>query len=220
MTKKMLPRVIRPSGADTTAAYHAPHTTEPDTTAPTHLADSHESSDSKVEATDPVRQRNVVEVAPTAEAFSAFVSGVLDPPVPLSADTDMAKRRSWAGAIVERYGTYSAVGGAVPLPIVNLATTTTIIVRMVRKLSELYGVPFERDRARAIVTALMGGAMHSGLATVATSGLLYVVPAGNLLGVALSSIAAAALTRGVGRVFVEHFESGATLREFPAVEGR
>ena len=217
--KKKLPRAIRPPTAEMSGADHARDAIEPDTTAPAHPADSHDPSDSKFEATDPVLDRNVVEVAPTAETFSAFVSGALDPPAPSSAETDVA-RRSWASAIVERYATYSAVGGAVPLPIVNLATTTTIIVRMVRKLSELYNVPFERDRARAIVTGLMGGAMHTGLAAVATSGLLYALPAGNLLGLVLSSIVAAALTRGIGRVFVEHFESGATLQEFPAIEGR
>ena len=33
----------------------------------------------------------------------------------------------------------------IPLPILNIAGITAIVVRMVRKLSKLYGVPFERS---------------------------------------------------------------------------
>jgi hypothetical protein len=37
---------------------------------------------------------------------------------------------------------------------------------------------------------------------------------------AVSSIAGAACTRAIGRVFAEHFESGAALTDFPTIEGR
>jgi uncharacterized protein (DUF697 family) len=86
----------------------------------------------------------------------------------------------------------------------------------VRMLSDLYGVPFERDRARAIVIGLMGGAMPTGLGAVTTSTLVYVVPGSGLIGLAVSSIAAAACTRSIGRIFVDHFEGGAMLQDLPA----
>lgn len=73
--------------------------------------------------------------------------------------------------------------------------------------------PFERDRARAIVVGLVGGAMPSGLASVASSTLVYIVPASAVIGLAVSSMAAAACTRAIGRIFVDHFESGATLQD-------
>jgi uncharacterized protein (DUF697 family) len=82
-------------------------------------------------------------------------------------------------------------------------------VRMVKLLSALYGVPFEHDRARTLVIGLMGGTMPTGLGAVTTSTLMYVLPGSALLGLAVSSVAAAACTRGIGRVFVEHFETGA-----------
>jgi hypothetical protein len=55
--------------------------------------------------------------------------------------------------------------------------------------------------------------MPTGLAAVTTSTLFYIIPGSALIGLAVSSIAGAACTRGVGRVFVEHFESGATLQD-------
>ena len=115
---------------------------------------------------------------------------------------------------MDRHATYSAFGGVVPLPIASVAGITTIIIRMVKILSNLYGVPFERDRARAIVAGLVGGATPAGFAVVTTSTLFYVVPAGALLGTVVSTISAIACTRSIGRVFIEHFESGATLNDF------
>ena len=83
-----------------------------------------------------------------------------------------------------------------------------------------YGVPFQRARARTIVIGLMGGAAPSGLGTVTASTLSNFVPGGLFIGLAVSSVAATACTRSIGRIFVEHFENGATLADFPAVEKR
>jgi uncharacterized protein (DUF697 family) len=126
----------------------------------------------------------------------------------------LRRRRLRATTIVERYANFSAVGGFIPIPIANVVAVTAVIVRMVRNLSDLYGVPFEHDRARTIVIGLMGGLVPTGFAAVTASTLVYVVPASNLLGLAVSSITAAACTRNIGRVFVEHFENGATLAQF------
>jgi len=154
-----------------------------------------------------------VETTPSSSA-----SGTLSPtPAPsVSPGVDAAKRRAQARAIVDRHATYSAVGGILPLPIASVAGITTIIIRMVKMLSTLYGVPFERDRARAIVAGLVGGATPTGFAAVTTSTLFYAVPSGLLLGTVVSAISAVACTRGIGRVFIEHFESGATLNDFRA----
>jgi uncharacterized protein (DUF697 family) len=132
----------------------------------------------------------------------------------MSAGVNVAKRRAQARAIVERHATYSAVGGILPLPIASVAGITTIIIRMVKMLSNLYGVPFERDRARAIVAGLVGGATPTGFAVVTTSTLFFVVPSGALIGTVVSAVSAVACTRSIGRVFIEHFESGATLNDF------
>ena len=161
-----------------------------------------------------------VETVAVTQAPSPPVSGAVAPIAPAASQTGAAQRRSAADAIVERHAIYSAVGGIIPVPIANVAGITAVIVRMVKVLSDLYGVPFERDRARTIVIGLMGGAMPTGLAAVTTSTLFYIVPGSNLVGLAVSSLAGAACTRGIGRIFVEHFESGATLGDFPAVKAR
>ena len=134
------------------------------------------------------------------------------------AETNLAKRQAQARAIVARHAAYSAVGGIVPLPVASVAGITTIIIRMVKMLSNLYGVPFERDRARAIIVGLVGGTVPTGFATVATSTLFFVVPSGALMGLVVSSFTAIACTRSIGQIFIEHFESGATLEDLSIKE--
>ena len=123
-----------------------------------------------------------------------------------------AKRRGFARRIIERHRTYAAVGGLMPLAVVNIASVTAVNLRMVRQLSELYQVPFRRDRARATIVSLIGGAAPSGFGLATSSTLMWIVPGGVLVGLGVSALAAGALTRAIGQVFVEGFENGALAR--------
>jgi uncharacterized protein (DUF697 family) len=127
-------------------------------------------------------------------------------------DEMAAQRRAFARKIVERHRTYAAVGGLLPLPIANVAGVTAINLRMVQQLSELYQVPFQRDRARAMIVSLIGGAAPAGFGIATSSTLMWIVPGGMLVGLGVSAITARALTRAIGQVFVEGFENGALPR--------
>jgi uncharacterized protein (DUF697 family) len=158
----------------------------------------------------------IIKLPAPPDTRPALIANANLQPTATAADQYWSRRRRLrATTIVERHANFSAIGGFIPLPIANVAAVTTVIVRMVKSLSELYGVPFEHDRARTIVIGLTGGLVPAGFAAITTSTLAYVVPASNLLGLAVSSIAAAACTRNIGRIFVEHFENGATLAQFP-----
>ena len=135
-----------------------------------------------------------------------------------SMERDPARRRSQAIAIVERYANFSALGGVIPLPLLNVAGVTLIILRMVKLLCKLYGVPYEQGRARALIVGLAGGAVPTTASAVTASTLIYFVPGANLLGLAVSSVTASACARGIGRRFVEHFEKGASLLDFPVID--
>jgi uncharacterized protein (DUF697 family) len=123
-----------------------------------------------------------------------------------------AKRRAIARKIVERHRTYAAVGGLVPVPVANVAGVTAVNLRMVRQLSVLYQVPFQRDRARAAIVSLIGGAAPSGFGAATSSVLTWIVPGALFVGLGISALSAGALTRAIGQVFVESFENGAQLR--------
>lgn len=148
---------------------------------------------------------NVIEMLPKSDS----AANVAAPPA--TANSAETLRRRQAVAIVERYANYSSVGGAIPLPLANAAAITALLVRMVHSLSKLYGVPFERNRTRSVVIGLMGGALPTGFATIATTTLTYFVPGLNLMGLAVSSITSGAYARSIGQLYIEHFENGAAI---------
>jgi len=152
---------------------------------------------------------NVVELIPKTE--SAVADTIV---VSAAHDTAAALRRRKAVAIVERHANWSAVGGVIPVPIANAAAITTVMVRMIKQLSALYGVPFEQTRTRAAVVGLMGGVLPTGLATIAASTLTYFVPGYGMLSLAVSSVTSSAYARSIGQLYIEHFEIGATQIDF------
>ena len=131
-----------------------------------------------------------------------------------------SRRHSEAIAIVERHANMSVLGGAIPIPLLNVAGVTAIILRMVKSLCRVYGVPFEAGRARAIVVGLAGGAVPTTASAVTASTLILFVPGANMIGLAVSSVTASVCTRGIGRRFVDHFEKGSSLLDFPVIERR
>jgi uncharacterized protein (DUF697 family) len=215
--KKKLPRAITVSRADMQAAV-------------LDLAGSASSVGPREDPIDPhgagdwargaEQPNNVVPIKPgTQDARDARERNtVMHPARPVLDPGSATRRRSAAIAIVHRYARYSALGGIVPIPVANFAGVTAVIVRMVRALSLHYGLAFERDRSRAFVVALVGGAVPTGAAAVTTSALLYVLPPAALLGLAVSSLTAAEYTRSVGRIFVEQFERAGTSGDVSAAE--
>jgi uncharacterized protein (DUF697 family) len=129
------------------------------------------------------------------------------------ADPLAARRRALARRIVDRHRNYAAMGGLVPLPAANIASVTAVNLRMVRQLSELYGVPFQRDRTRSLIIALIAGAVPTGAGLAASSTLMWIVPGGLVWGLGAAALTAGALTRGIGLVFLESFEADLAQRD-------
>jgi uncharacterized protein (DUF697 family) len=216
VAKKSLPKAIRTLTVDAGEASARLDTSEQRERLAI-AATSSERLDGRPAAAKPAHASDIIDKPSGASAQASPASPTsLMRTAPMGAEADATRRRSQANSIVERHTAYAAVGGIIPVPIANVASITAVIVRMVKRLSDLYGIPFERDRARAIVVGLMGGAMPTGLGAVATSTLFYVVPGSGLVGLAVSSIAAVACTRSIGRIFVEHFETGSSLHDLSA----
>ena len=150
-----------------------------------------------------------VEAEPALAVSSAPIANDVAAAAPELSQQLAARRRALAHKIVSRHKNYAAMGGLVPLPIVNIAGITAINLRMVKQLSELYQAPFERDRTRSLIVGLIGGAVPTGVGTATASTLMWIVPGGMLLGLGAAALTAGALTRGIGLVFIESFERGA-----------
>lgn len=143
-------------------------------------------------------------------------AAVAPSPAPAADAQDMRTelRRSRARETVERYTTYAAIGGLLPLPVFDTLSVSATIALMLQALAEVYGTTLHRDRARTIVASLAGGLGQAGAGAAATAALSKFIPGANVFGIMMSSVAAAALTRTIGRAFILHFETGGTALQF------
>ena len=131
-------------------------------------------------------------------------------------DDATALRRARAGEIVERHAAYAAVGGLLPLPFVDTLGVMAVVALMIEALAKLHGQDIGKDRVRTLVASLAGGFGQAGAGVVTTAAFAKLVPGANILGIMTSSVAAAAMTRTIGRAFVLHFETGGTALTFDA----
>jgi len=193
MTRKRLPKAIRPASLP------------PVQTVAGAVADDQASTAQASLPREAIQSERALEVSSAVPANDTFV-------VRSSNFQKLAaKRRVIAARIVESHGTYAALSGFAPLPAVNIAGVAAMVMRMLKQLSQLYQVRFERDRTQSLIIAILGGAAPSGLglATISTIGL--VAPAPAFVGLAISALTAGAVTRAIGQVFIESFEREAPL---------
>ena len=127
----------------------------------------------------------------------------------------MSDKDLLATEITKKYALYSAGAGLIPIPFVDWAAITGVQVKMLADLGALYGVPFEADRVRPVVSALLGGYASQKLGYGIGGSLLKAVPViGTALGVLSVPAFAGAITFAVGKVFIQHFASGGTFLDF------
>ncbi len=127
----------------------------------------------------------------------------------------MTEKDMLATEAIKKYSLYSAGAGLIPMPLVDFAAISAIQLTMLKQVSSIYDVPFDADRGRSIVAALIGGLAGTNLGYGLGRNLLKAVPfVGPVLGGLSVSAMGGAVTWAVGRVFMQHFASGGTLLDF------
>jgi uncharacterized protein (DUF697 family) len=121
-------------------------------------------------------------------------------------------RRSRAEEAVDSAVRWSFGFGLIPIPIIDLAAISTVQLRMLRSLCDVYGEPFSENQGKALISALLGGIVPTKLAWGPIRSLLKAIPVvGPIAGAAVMPLFASASTYAVGHTFIQHFESGGTL---------
>jgi len=162
--------------------------------------------------------RAAVEKASVAEETAPEASGSRDlvPYKPSLQEEEIAARQRLAAAesLVDTHMLIAGGAGLLPMPGVDLAAMSASQLWLLRRLSQLYNVPFTEDLARKLVASLLAGFIPLQLAGPASSAVKWIPLVGPLLGgVALVAIGGAT-TYAIGRAFVLHFETGGTLLTF------
>ena len=129
-------------------------------------------------------------------------------------ETHPDDRRARAVKLVERFSLWSGAAGLIPVPFVDLAAIGGVQIQMLRRISQIYSVPFAENRGKALIAGL-AGSMIPASSGIGAASILKSVP---LVGTAISAIAMPALSAGatyaIGMTFIQHFASGGTLLDF------
>jgi len=124
------------------------------------------------------------------------------------------RRRAMAMKLVERFSLWSGAAGLIPVPFVDLAAVGGVQIQMLRRISQIYDVPFTKNRGKSIIAGL-AGSMIPASSAMGTASLIKGLP---LVGTFVSAIAMPALSAGatyaIGMAFIQHFASGGTLLDF------
>jgi uncharacterized protein (DUF697 family) len=159
----------------------------------------------------------VVILIVAAAALSNLLARRDSPEASVSSASDEmpdVARHVRASQLVDRLSLWSGAAGLIPVPLVDMAAVGGVQLYMLRRLSEIYEIPFSENRGKSIVTSLAGAMAPASVAT-ATGSLIKGLPGiGTVIGALTMPIASAGATWVIGKVFIQHFASGGTLLDF------
>lgn len=132
-----------------------------------------------------------------------------------AADMAATERFARALSLTRKYTLGTAGAGLIPFPALDIIAITAIQLKLLKDLSVIYDVAFTEQRGKALIGALTSGVGMPMLAGRAVVSVLKAIPGvGSVIAGGSMSVIAGASTYALGRVFIQHFESGGTLLNF------
>lgn len=136
-------------------------------------------------------------------------------------DNDHAARLANAQGIIRRNVLWALGAGVVPVPVMDVAAVMGVEMKLLRELSNLYGVSFTEGLAKKIAYSLLSSVGLVGIGSLIGGSLAKLIPVfGTTLGMVSVPVLVGAFTHGLGAALVMHFETGGTLLNFDAVAMR
>ena len=81
------------------------------------------------------------------------------------------QRDEVASKLVDRFSLWSGAAGLVPIPLVDIAAVGGVQIQMLRRLSEIYGVPFSDNVGKSVIASFAGSIIPASTATTAAMGV-------------------------------------------------
>jgi uncharacterized protein (DUF697 family) len=120
-----------------------------------------------------------------------------------------------ASKVVDRFTLWSGAAGLIPVPLVDIIAVGGVQLEMLRRISEIYGVPFSENRGKSLIASLAGSVIPASTAAGGVSSALKAVPGvGTVIAAFTMPVFSAGATYVIGKVFIQHFASGGTLLDF------
>ncbi len=129
-------------------------------------------------------------------------------------------RAEQAHQTVKQYTLSSIVVGAIPVPLLDITALIGIQLKMLYDLAKQYEIPFSHNLAQSLLSSLLGSVIPTTAAPLVAS-IVKIIPGfGQASGAISMAMMGSAGTYAVGKIFIEHFESGGTLLDFNPEEMR
>jgi uncharacterized protein (DUF697 family) len=129
-----------------------------------------------------------------------------------------AERDEEASKLVDRFSLWSGAAGLIPIPLVDMAAVGGVQLQMLRRLSEIYGVPFSENRGKSLIASLAGAVIPASTATSTAMGVTSMLKTFPGIGTTIAAVTMPVFSAGatyvIGKVFIQHFASGGTLLDF------
>lgn len=135
----------------------------------------------------------------------------------ITADTDVTdaeRRLALALKLVKRFSLWSGAAGLIPMPFVDAVAVGGVQIQMLRRLSQVFDVPFPENRGKAFIATLLGSTIPASSGIGAASLMKGVPVVGTTVAVFAMPTLSAGATYAIGMAFIEHFASGGTLLDF------
>ena len=122
--------------------------------------------------------------------------------------------RKRALKIVHNYTLLAGGIGFIPIPSFYQVAVGGLLGKMLYDLGKLYGTSLTRQKNKAIIAAVLGGAHSDWITVYLGNNIEKILPGMSVISNTIARpVVAAGITYAIGRLFVKHFDSGAWLRE-------
>ena len=159
----------------------------------------------------PAKPQRGSSIAPEDLLLATPATAAASASADVADSVDAAATKSRARKLVERFSLYSGVAGLLPVPVVDVAAVGGVQLQMLRRISQLYNVPFSKNRGKAIVASLAGTMIPASTGLGVASMAKSVPVAGTAIGAMTAPALSVGATYVIGMAFVEHFARGGTL---------
>lgn len=167
----------------------------------------------KAEATEAESKRTtatVVEEMATREEEPKEPKEVIKMAEQTNDSTVRVERLNEANKRVRNHALVSLGPMLIPLPLIDFVALTGIQLDLARSLAKLYEIPFQKDIGKSVIISLLGGILPVSLSPLLASVIKFIPFVGQIAGGISLGVFGSASTYAIGKVFVQHFESGGT----------
>lgn len=116
-----------------------------------------------------------------------------------------------AQTIIRNHAFFAAGTGLIPLPGLDIAATTFVQLEMIRKLSDLYRVPYDVLDVKTILTSLSTSGLSRLIAYGVNTYTTLFSELGSFSDNLTNGLVSGAATYGTGEIINIHFQKGGTI---------